>query len=71
MRNRIGIVFAIVYNMKILGFEFFDKGDHVMFVGPSGCMGDWGHFDMTFAEFMDFVLGHSDEEILDLIACNM
>lgn len=57
--------------MKILGFEFFDKGDHVMFVGPSGCMGDWGFLEMTFGEFMDFILEHDDEEVMDLIACNI
>ena len=33
-------------------FQLFDKGDHIMVVGLSDCMGDWGEIDMTFDDFM-------------------
>lgn len=59
-------------SFKLFGFEFFDKGDYVMFVGPSGCMGDWGSIeDMTLDDLWDYYLTHSDDEMQDLILANM
>lgn len=57
---------------KILGFDFYEKEDCVMFVGASGCMGDWGYIDeMTFDEVLDYYHTHTKSEMYDLIACNM
>lgn len=55
----------------LFGFEFFDKDGYVMFVGKSGCMGDWGFIeDMTLDDLWDFYLTHTDAEMFALIESN-
>ena len=39
-------------------YQYYDKGDGIMVVGPDDCMGDWGWIDMSWEEFC----GLSDEQ---------